>query len=138
MGFRAIYSILVTLQCNRVLFLGEIFSRNLGEKWDFIIGNYRKSFFVVVNARINCFFTKNSDKITLRRWFLQKSELYFISYISRSKTYVFDIYEPKSYTKMGQKYTLTAHLTQLDEIYPLVRDLMIYDEFLYRLFFTLL
>ena len=85
------------------------------------------------------FFTKNSknsDKITLWRWFLHKSELYFLSYSSRSKTCVLDINEPKSHQN-GSKVPLWPHiLTQFDEIYRLVYDLTIYDEFLFRLFFT--
>ena len=85
------------------------------------------------------FFTKNSknsDEITLRRWFLHKSELYFVSYSPRSKTCVFDINEPKSYQN-GSKVPLWPHiLTQFDEIYRLVYDLTINDEFLFRLFFT--
>ena len=85
------------------------------------------------------FFTKNSknsDKITLWRWFLHKSELYFLSYSSRSKTCVLDINEPKSYQN-GSKVSLWPHiLTQFDEICRLVYDLTLNDEFLFRLFFT--
>ena len=53
--------------------------------------------------------SKNSDKITLRRWFLHKSELYFISYSSRSITCVFDINEPKS-SENGWKVLLWPHI----------------------------
>ncbi len=83
------------------------------------------------------FFTKNSknsDKIIHWRWFLHKSELYFVSNSSRSKTC--DINEPKSF-QYGSKVSLGPHiLTQFDEIYRLVYDLTIYDECLFRMFFT--
>ena len=85
------------------------------------------------------FFTKNSknsDKIYLWRWFLHKSELYFVSYSSRSITCVFDINEPKSYQNRS-KVSLWPHiLTQFDEIYRLVYDLTIYDELFFGCFFT--
>ena len=83
------------------------------------------------------FFTKNSknsDKITHWRWFLHKSDLYFVSYSSRSKTCVFDINEPKSYQN-GSKVPLWPHiLTQFDEINRLVYDLTIYDELFFGCF----
>ncbi len=81
-------------------------------------------------------YSKNSDKITLWRWFLHKSELYFVSYSPRLKLCVFDINEPKSYQN-GSKAPLRPHiLTQFDEIYRLVYNLTLYDDLLFRLFFT--
>jgi hypothetical protein len=62
---------------------------------------------------------------------------YFISYSSLSIKCVFDINQPKS-SQNGSKKSLWPHiLTQFDEIYRLVYDMTIYDQFLFLQFFTL-